>query len=101
MIFVQPVECVVNEELPNCISFGAVEVNTLAPGSRMTIGKELRSITAEVISFRAKVVVDDIQQDHNSPAVGSLNQLFKILGPAITAVWSERVDTVINSNSVR
>src|ERR1700690_2477943 len=95
MIFVQPIECVVDEKLPDCISFRAVEVNALAPGGMMTIGKELWSVTAEVISYRAKVVVDDIQQNHNSPAVGGLNQVFKVLRPAITAVWSVWIDTVI------
>src|SRR5271156_2206589 len=66
MIFGQPVECIVDKKISDCPAFRSVEIDAVAPGSTMTIGKELRRVQPQIISFRAKVVVNDIQQNHNS-----------------------------------
>src|SRR5260370_39246887 len=73
MVFGQPVERVVDEEVPHDSAVSAIEVDAVSPGSRVPISKELWRVGPEIISFRAKVVVDNIQQDHQSAVIGTLN----------------------------
>src|ERR1700730_6822650 len=95
MVFGQPVERVVDEEVPHSSAFGPIKVDGTTPRSAVALGKELRRIRIKVISFRAKVVADNIQQDHNSAAMGSLNKVLKIFGTAVATVWREGINAVI------
>src|SRR6202158_4543630 len=95
MVFGQPVERVVDEEVPHDLTVEAIEVDAVPPGSRVPIGKELWRVRPEIISFRAKVVVDNIQQNHESGVMATLNQLFEIFGSAVGAIGSEGEDAVV------
>src|ERR1035441_1722772 len=95
LVFGQPVERVVDEEVPHDFAVGAIEVEAVSPGSRVPISKELWRVRPEIISFRAKVVVDNIQQNHQSAVMGTLNQLFEIFGSAVSAIRSEGEDAVV------
>ena len=75
MVFVQPVERVVDEEVADRPALWAIEVDPVAPRSTMAIGKELRRVGSEIIPFRAKVVVDHVQENHDSAFVRALNQI--------------------------
>src|SRR5258706_2479008 len=95
MVFGQPVERVLDEEVPHGTAFGPIKVDGTTPRSAVAVGKHLWRIRIKVISFRAKVVVDDIQQDHDAPTMGALNKLLEILGTAIVAIGREGVDAVV------
>ena len=79
-----------------CAAIWAIEVNSVAPRSAMAIGKKLRRVRPQIIPFRAKVVVDHIQQNHESAVMRALNQIFKIFGTAISAIGSEWENAVIS-----
>src|ERR1039458_621141 len=95
MVFGQPVESVVDEEVPHDSAVEAIEVDAVSPGSRVPISEELWRVGPEIISFRAKVVVDNIQQNHEPAVMGTLNQLFEIFGSAVSAIGSEGEDSVV------
>jgi hypothetical protein len=73
MVFGQPVESVVDEEVPHDSAVEAIEVDAVSPGSRVPISEELWRVGPEIISFRAKVVVNNIQQNHESAFMGTLD----------------------------
>src|SRR5580692_8882046 len=89
IIFSQPVQRIVDEEITDDPAVWTIEIDTVSPGSTVPIGKELWRVGPKIISFRAEVVVNDIQQNHHSALMGALNQLFKILRPAVNTVGSE------------
>src|SRR5579863_5733010 len=95
MKFIQPIKSIVDEELAHGSALAPAEVDRVAPGSVVPAGEELRCIHAQIISFRAKMVVDDIEQDHHSALMGGLHQFFKIFGTAIDAIWSVGENTVV------
>ncbi len=62
VIFLEPVERVVNEELPHDSAVGVVEVHGVAPRCLVARREELRCIVAEIIAVGPEVVVDDVEQ---------------------------------------
>src|SRR5208282_1067760 len=95
MIFGQPIEGIMDKEVPDDLAFRAIEVDAVAPGSTVPIGKELWRVRTEIISFRAKMVVDNIQQNHHSAVMGASDKLFEIFGAAVSAIGREREDAVV------
>src|SRR5258708_38969129 len=89
MIFSQPVERIINEEIPDNPVFRAVEVDAVAPWRAVTIGKKLWRVGPKIISFRAKMVVNNIQQNYHSSLVGSFNQLVEVIGPTVSAIRTD------------
>ena len=73
MIFGQPVKRIVDEEVADDSAVRTIEVDALAPRRTVPIGKKLRRIRPEIISLRTKMVVDDIQQNHDSAVMSALN----------------------------
>src|SRR4029077_5939546 len=61
VILVQPVQRIVDEKVPGDPALGGIEVNAISPGRAMAIRKKVRRVGTQVVSFGAKVVVDDIQ----------------------------------------
>ena len=51
MVFGQPVESVVDEEVPDDSAVGAIEVDAVSPGGRVPISEELWRVGPEIISF--------------------------------------------------
>src|SRR5882724_11635266 len=92
----QPVEGVVNEEVTYDPAVFSIEVDAISPGCAMTVGKKLRRVCAQIISFRAEVVVDHIKQHHQTFVVGRLNQVLKIFRAAIGRIRSIRKNAVIS-----
>src|SRR5258706_11580138 len=95
MVFGQPVERVLDEEVPHGTAFGPIKVDGTTPRSAVAVGKKLWRIRIKVISFRAKVVVDDIEQDHDAPTMGALNKLLEVLGTAVGAIGRKGIHTVV------
>src|SRR3546814_8862207 len=75
-IFVQPVQCVVNEELAYR---PAPEVDRRAPRCMAIFGEEIRCVGMEVIAVRSEVVVDDIDEDHQTERVRRVDQLLEFI----------------------
>src|ERR1700733_9203727 len=56
----QPIQSVLNEKCTHRFGLGTVEIHRLSPRSAIAPAEE-RSELAEIIPFRAEVVVDDVQ----------------------------------------
>src|SRR5437868_5640595 len=94
--FCKPIKSVVDEEIANHPAAGTVKVDGFAPRGVMPMGKELGRISAKVVPFRAEMVVDDVEKDHQPLGVGGLQQALQVLGAAIAAVGGKGEDTVIS-----
>ena len=95
MIFGQPVERIVDEEVSDGSTFGPIEINAISPWSTVSISKELWRVRPKIISFRAQVVVHDVEENHDSMLMGALNQFFEIFGSAVNTIGSEWEDAVV------
>ena len=95
MIFRQPVEGIVDEEVSHHPAVRPIKVDRLAPGCRMARGEKLRRVFAQVISLRPEVVVDHVQYHHDAPGVGTLDQALQIIRPAVSAMGSKRKNSVV------
>jgi hypothetical protein len=57
----------------------------------VTLGEEVRGIEVQVVALGTEVVVDDIEEDHQAPGVGRLDQDLEILrAPGSEAKRSRR-----------
>src|ERR1700693_3849785 len=91
----QPIQGVVDEEVADDPAFRSIEIDGVAPGSLVPVGKKLRRVGVEIISFWAEMVVDHIQQNHHSMVMRTSNQAFEIFRAAVRAVGREREYAVV------
>src|SRR5262245_34845789 len=62
---------------------------------RVSVGEECRRVTMKVVTFRAKMVVDDVQENHEPVSMLFVHQHAPIIGPTIGAKRRIKQDTVI------
>ncbi len=77
---------------------GADLLNAIVDGMsprRVSAGEECRRIAVEVVTFRAEMVVDDIEKNHEPARMRFVDQHPQIVGPTIGAVGRIEQDTVI------
>src|SRR5215467_6919037 len=86
VVLLQPIQGVVDEEFANCPAVRSVKVDRISPRRLIAIGEELWRVFAKVVPFRSKVVVNHIQQDHESGSMSGLHQVLQFLGTTVTAV---------------
>ncbi len=91
-----PVESIVNGELAHHFAAHIVVVHRITPGSFVMTREDLRSVRGEVVSVRAEVVVDHIQDDHHVACVSCLDERFEVFGPAIAGVRRIEENAVIS-----
>src|ERR1700691_1453858 len=95
VIFIQPVECVVDKEVANGAATFSIKVDGIAPWRLVPRSEELWSVEAEVVPFGPEVVVDDIQKHHQAVCMSALNEALKIFRTTVEAVWSERQNAIV------
>ena len=83
MKFLEPVERVVDEEIAHRTRVWTVEIDRGAPVGMMPLGEERAGISVEVVAFRAEVVVNDVEQNHEPALMGGCDETFQVLGSAI------------------
>ena len=86
MKLLQPVERVVDHELPHRRRISAIVVDRAPPGGLVTVREDLRGVNREIIPVGAEMIVDDVEKDHEALAMGGIHQGFQILRPAIARV---------------
>src|SRR5690349_13039473 len=64
-----PIQRVVNHEIADGAAVRAIEVDGRAPRGFVSLREELRRVNGEVISIGAEVIVDHVQQDHQTALV--------------------------------
>src|SRR5215213_5034186 len=95
MVFLQPVECVVDEEIPYRAAAGPIEIDRGAPRRLMTIREELRRVSVQVIAFGPEVVVDHIEHHAELAGMCGGNQVLQFFGSAISRLGGVRQDAVV------
>src|SRR4029079_5738399 len=90
-VVAQPIQRILDEEAPY---FRYAIVDRAAP-RRLRVGKELRCDAAEIITLRAEVVVDDVDENHQPVRVGGIDQRLEIVRTAVTRVGGERQNAVV------
>ncbi len=81
-IVLQPMKRIADSKLPDLRRAIVDCVTPRGLGGR----EERRRIAAEVISFRAKVIVDHIEKNHQPAQMGRINERLQILRASVTAV---------------
>ena len=81
-VFVEPVKRVLDREGAH---LRHAVVDRAAPG-RLRFGEKGRRIAAEIISFRAEVVIDDVEKHHQPAQMRLVDQKLQVVRPAIGAV---------------
>src|SRR6266498_1370347 len=62
---------------------------------RVSAGEECRRIAVEVVTLRAEMVVDDVEENHEPARMRFVDQRPQIVGPTIGAVGRIEQDAVI------
>jgi hypothetical protein len=95
MELLQPVERVVDEEVPHGPGSGPVEVDHRTPRRLVGSGEEGRRVGGQVVALRTEVVVHHVQHHHEPAPVGSGHQPLEVLGRSIGMLRRERQHTVV------
>src|ERR1700733_1372151 len=90
----QPIQSVLNEERTHRLGLGAVEIHRLPPGSAIAPTED-RTELAEIIPFRAEVIVYDVQ-DHGYPAsVSRIDEPLERPRPSVGILRGKRKYSVV------
>src|SRR5271169_5526834 len=96
MILVDPIARIGDEEFARRAGIGTVEIDGITPFVVVAIREISRGEQFEIVSVRAEMVVDDVE-DHGDPeTVGAVDKAAEINRPAIEPGWREEVDAVVS-----
>ncbi len=94
VVFLQPVERVVNGEGAQERRVSAVVVEAGAPGGLVALGED-RAEEREVIPLGTEVIVDDVEQHLDPVAVRRVHEQLQVLRPAVGGVGGEGQHAVV------
>ena len=60
-----------------------------------SFGEELRRIESEVVPVRTEVVVDDVDEHHELPLMGGVDECLELLGGPVGGIGGEGQDAVV------
>src|SRR5690606_23300858 len=95
VIFLEPIERVVNEEVAHQLAPLAIEIKRSAPGRVVPLIEEGWRVAAQEVTFRSKMVVDDIEQYHEAARVGGIDQTFERLRTTVGGIGRKGQHTVV------
>ena len=95
VVLLEPVECVVYVKVADIARAGRVEIDGRSPRRVMPVREELRRVEVQVVTFRAEVVVDDVEHHGDTTSVSRGDEGFQLLRPAVGGLRSELQHTVI------
>src|ERR1700745_1659932 len=96
MILVDPIACIGDKEFARRAGIETVEVDGLTPFVVVTIGEISCGEQFKIVSVRAEMVVDDVENDGDPKSVGAVDEAAKIHRSAVEPGWCEEVDAVIS-----
>ena len=82
VVVAEPLECVVDEEAPDVVTAGSIQVHCVAPRRVVAVG-QVRPEFHEVVAVRPEVVVDHVQQDGQPSLVGRIHETFQSFGSTV------------------
>ena len=74
---------------------GTVEIDRLAPFVLVAVS-EIGAENAEIISVRAEMIVNDIEDNGDAESMGAVDKLAKIIGLSIKPGRREQIDPIIS-----
>src|ERR1700747_2781232 len=86
----KPEQGVFDEKLANGGAVGSIEIDGFAPRCAISVAK-IRSESAQIISFRAQMVVHNIKSDRESQPMCCVHETLKRNWASIPIVDSKRV----------
>jgi hypothetical protein len=101
MVFVKPVQRILDEEFAHVLSALAVEVHGGSPGSPMPRREVKRAEQRPVRAIGTKVVVDNVQQDREAKTMGRIDKPTEIIRGAICARGANRLTPSYPSSETR
>src|SRR5271163_1668230 len=96
MILVDPIARIGDEEFAHRAGTETVKIDRLAPVVVVAISEISRGEQFEIVSVRAEMIVDDVE-DHGDPeSMGAVDEAAEIHRSAVEPGWREEVDAVIS-----
>src|ERR1044071_8567264 len=99
VIVAEPHPRVVTEESADARAAGSIKIDRLAPRSSVILG-EIGAKTAQVVSVRAQMVVDNIQQHRDTACMARIDQPLQADGSSISMVGREKIYAVISPAAI-
>jgi hypothetical protein len=62
----------------------------------MAVRQVVRAVGAQVVAVRPQVVVDHIENDRKSEAVGLVHKAAQVVGPAVAPRWSKQLHAIVS-----
>ena len=78
MILVDPIAGIGDEEFAHRARIGTVEIDRLTPFVVVAIGEISRGEQFEIVSVRAEMVVDDVEDDGDAEGMGAVDEAAEI-----------------------
>ncbi len=89
-----PVADAVEDHPPRRGAAFIIEIHRRPPGCFIFTGK-IGAKFSQVISFGAEVVIDDVENHGEPPAVAAIDKVFQIIGMAVIMIDAEEIDPVV------
>src|SRR5208282_4399973 len=96
MILVDPIARIGHEEFAHRARTETVKIDRLTPVVVVAISEISRGEQFEIVSVRAEMIVDDVENDGDPKSVGAVDEAAKIHRSAVEPGWCEEVDAVIS-----
>jgi hypothetical protein len=85
----------VDKKVPHRAAVRPVEIDPGTPRGPVTIREESLGIGVQVIPCRSEVVVDHVDEHHETERVRAIDKAFKIVGRPVGGIRRERQHTVV------
>src|SRR5919202_3227955 len=95
VIFMRPIERVVNEEAAHRLTAGPIEIERIAPRGMVARGKVLGRKVPQVVARRTQVVVDDILDHRQALRMSRIDKALEPFSAAVSPRRSIEIDAVI------
>ena len=95
MKLIDPVSCVLNEQLAYRPAARRIKIDRLAPVGRMQIGEVLLGKSLEIVSVRTYVVINHVQNDTDAELVRSIDKSPHVVWPAVKRAGRIKIDAVV------
>src|SRR5271154_567529 len=96
MILVDPITRIGDEELAHRARIGTVEIDRFTPVVFVTVSEISRGEQFEIVSVRAEMVVDDVEDDGDPERMSAIDEKTEINRLAVEPAWGEEIDAIVS-----
>jgi hypothetical protein len=94
MVILEPEEGVFDEEPADMLALRPIEIDSLPPRCSISVS-EIRPELGQIITFRAEVVVHDIERHREAMSVRGIHEPLKGARPSVTVLDRKRINAVV------